>query len=65
VTGSCKHDNVFSVSMKWGISSFDDHILAAGKKTSSTELSEVPRGTFYIRPDYILPVRMTSRPLII
>jgi hypothetical protein len=32
VTGSCKHDNVFSGSMKWGISSLDEHILAAGKK---------------------------------
>lgn len=29
--GSCKHDNIFSVSMKWGITSFDEHILAAGK----------------------------------
>jgi len=45
MTGSCKHDNVISVSMKWGISSVDEEILpAGGKKTSSTELSEGPRG---------------------
>ena len=31
-TGFCKHDNVISRSMKWGISSVDEQILAAGKE---------------------------------
>ena len=59
ITGSCKHDNVISGSMKWGICSVDEEILPAGVGGDELHgvITSAERNLIcYTRTDYIPPI---------